>query len=198
MTIPHPDEDLSNGWEAVAPTMIREARLSTIGVALVTEWADQLPPTSTVLDLGCGPGGPRSDPLHTRGRVVYAIDASPSLARAYHERYPGAHVACEAAEGSPLFGCQFDGVLSWGLLFLLPATVQEEVIQRVSRALKPGARFLFTAPWQAGVWADNSTSRESVSLGAVKYRELLAAADLALVREYEDEGDNHYYETLKR
>jgi SAM-dependent methyltransferase len=195
--MPHPDADPSNGWEAVAPTFIRQARQSAIGVALVTEWVNQLPPTSTILDLGCGPGGPRSDPLHTRGQV-YAIDASPSLARAYQERFPAARVTCESVEGSPLFGCQFDGILAWGLLFLLPPTLQEEVIQRAARALKPGGRLLFTAPWQVGTWADNSTGRESVSLGVTRYRELLAAADLALIRECEDEGDNHYYETLKR
>jgi hypothetical protein len=76
--------------------------------------------------------------------------------------------------------------------------VQEEVVRRVAGALKPGGRFLFTAPWQVCTWADNSTGRESVSLGVAKYRELLAAAGLTLVREHEDEGENHYYETIKR
>lgn len=191
------DSDPSNGWEAIAPVFVREGRLSRIGLGVVTEWVNQLPATSALLDLGCGPGVPRSEPLHTRG-VVYAVDASPSLARAYQERFPAAHVACEPAEGSQLFGRQFDGVLAWGLLFLLPATVQEEVIRRVAGALKPGGRFLFTAPWQVATWADKSTGRESVSLGVARYRELLAAAGLMLVCEHEDEGENHYYDTIRR
>jgi 2-polyprenyl-3-methyl-5-hydroxy-6-metoxy-1,4-benzoquinol methylase len=189
------DPDPSNGWEAVALDFIRERRLTQVGVAVVSAWASQLPPGCTILDLGCGPGVPRSDPLHRRG-TVYAVDASPSLARAYQERYPAATVACEPAEASPLFGRQFDGVLSWGLVFLLPAIAQEAVIRRVANALKPGGRFLFTAPQQVGTWADNSTGRQSVSLGLAGYRELIADASLTLVREHDDEGENHYYDTI--
>ncbi len=191
-----PGSDPSNGWEAVAPVFIREGRSSRVGVGVVTSWVNRFPPGSTLLDLGCGPGVPRSEPLHARGSV-FAIDASPSLARAYQERFPAALVACEAAEHSALFGRQFDGVLAWGLLFLLPGAGQQEVIRRVAAALKQGGSFLFTAPWQAGTWADNSTGRESVSLGDAAYRALLAAAGLTVVREHEDEGENHYYETLK-
>jgi SAM-dependent methyltransferase len=197
MVLPDIGADRSNGWEAVAPTFIREGRQSRVGVAVVTDWARQLPPGSDLLDLGCGPGVPRSEPLNARG-VVYAIDASPSLARAYQERFPAAHVACESVEGSALFGRQFDGVLAWGLLFLLAGTVQQEVIRRVAGALKSGGRFLFTAPWQVSTWADNSTGRESVSLGAATYRALLAAEGLTLLREHEDEGENHYYDTIKQ
>jgi SAM-dependent methyltransferase len=188
--------DPSNGWEAVAPAFIWEGRQSRVGVAVVTDWVNQLPLGSALLDLGCGPGVPRSEPLHARG-VVYAIDASPSLARSYQERFPAAHVACEPAETSALFRRQFDGVLAWGLLFLLPSAVQQEAIRRVAGALKPGGRFLFTAPWQVGTWADNSTGRESVSLGGAAYRALLDDTGLTLLHEHEDEGENHYYDTIK-
>ena len=196
MPTPPIDLDPSNGWEAVAPDFIREGRNSLIGVAVVTDWVNRLPPGITLLDLGCGPGVPRSDPLHARGEV-FAIDASLSLAMAYQERFPTAHVACEPAEGSELFKRQFDGVLAWGLLFLLPGAAQQEVIRRVAGALKRGGSFLFTAPWQVCKWADNSTGRPSVSLGLARYRELLTASSLTLVREHEDEGGNHYYETIK-
>lgn len=156
----------------------------------------QLPAACSLLDLGCGPGGPRSEPLHARG-VVFAVDASVSLARAYQERFPSAQVACEAAEESELFGRQFDGVLAWGLLFLLPPETQREVIGRVGRALSLGGRFLFTAPWQVGTWADNSTGLPSVSLGRAAYVEVLSRSGLTVVRNHEDEGGNHYYETIK-
>lgn len=190
------DSDPSNGWEAVAPHFIREGRRSSVGVAVVTAWTRELPHGSVLLDLGCGPGVPRSAPLHERGDV-YAIDASPSLARAYQERFPAAQMACEAAESSVLFGQRFDGVLAWGLLFLLPAAAQAEVIRRVAGALTSGGRFLLTAPRQTGRWADNSTGRESVSLGDAAYRALFAGTGLTLLREHEDEGQNHYYDTIK-
>lgn len=196
MTTASRGSDPSNGWEAVAPIFIRGGRQSRVGVGVVTDWVNQLPTGSRLLDLGCGPGVPRSEPLHARGEV-FALDASPSLAQAYLERFPAAHVACEAAEGSALFGRPFDGVLAWGLMFLLSSASQQEVISRVGGALKRGGRFLFTAPWQIATWPDNSTGRPSVSLGLTAYRELLSAAGLTLVREHEDEGGNHYYETIK-
>jgi SAM-dependent methyltransferase len=193
------DQDASNGWEACAEEFIRGTREPhvAVGVREITEWVDRLPALCTVLDLACGPGGPRSEPLHTRG-TVYAIDASRSLAHAYQERFPTAHVVCEPAEGSTLFDRRFDGILAWGLLFLLTERTQEAVIRRVAQALEPGGSFLFTAPWQRVTWADNSTGRASLSLGRDRYRELLDAAGLSCVREYEDEGGNHYYESSRR
>lgn len=186
----------SNGWEAVAADFIRDGRRSRVGVAVVADWVMQLPTGCSVLDLGCGPGVPRSEPLHARG-VVFAVDASPSLAHAYQERFPSAHVACEAAETSALFERQFDGVLAWGLLFLLPPETQREVIRRVGRAVTLGGRFLFTAPWQVATWTDHSTGRPSTSLGRDTYHEVLGSAGLTVVREHEDEGGNHYYESVK-
>jgi SAM-dependent methyltransferase len=162
----------------------------------VTEWVNRVPAGGALLDLGCGPGGPRSEPLHARGSV-FAIDASQSLARAYQERFPAAKVVCEPAEASALFDRHFNGILAWGLLFLLPAAAQEEVIRRVAGALTPGGRFLFTAPRQVATWADNSTGRPSISLGRDKYHELLDAAGLELVGEHVDEGENHYYEMIR-
>ena len=197
MTTASTSSDSSNGWEAVAPTFIREGRWSHVGEQVVANWVTQLSPGSTLLDLGCGPGVPRSEPLHARGSV-FAIDAAPSLAQAYRERFPEAHVSCEAAEGSSLFGRKFDGVLAWGLMFLLPSAAQQEVITRVGQALNPGGRFLFTAPWQVATWLDNSTSRPSVSLGRAAYQDLLSNAGLTMVREHEDEGGNHYFEALKK
>lgn len=196
MTTPPSSEDASNGWEGVAPDFIREGRHSRIGVAVVTDWVMQLPSGCSLLDLGCGPGVPRSEPLHARG-VVFAVDASASLAHAYQERFPTAHVACEAAEESALFERQFGGVLAWGLLFLLPPEKQRAVIRRVGRALTPGGQFLFTAPWQVAAWTDRSTGRSSASLGRAAYQEVLTSEGLAVVREHEDEGGNHYYEAIK-
>ena len=108
-----------------------------------------------------------------------------------------AHVVCEAAEESPLFHRQFDGVLAWGLLFLLPDDKQRQVIRQVGRALTLGGRFLFTAPWQVATWIGNSTGRPSASLGRAAYHDVLRRAGLTVVREHEDDGANHYYEAIK-
>jgi cyclopropane fatty-acyl-phospholipid synthase-like methyltransferase len=194
-----PDEsDPSNGWEAVAAAFIEHAAQSSIGVATIRSWAQSLPRGATVLDFGCGPGGPRSGALFDAGLRVYGVDASPTLAAAYQRRFPDALVACEPAETSRLFDRSFDGVIAWGLLFLLPEARQKLVIARVGRAMLPGGRFLFTAPSQLCTWEDMSTGRASWSLGADAYKAELASAGLTVVAEYRDEGENHYFDAVKQ
>jgi SAM-dependent methyltransferase len=131
------------------------------------------------------------------GLNVYAIDASPSFVDAFRHNLPGVPVACEAVEDSTFFGRTFDAVLAWGLMFLLPAEEQRRLILRVADILTPGGRLLFTSCAEPLVWNDAMTDLESRSLGAVEYRSLLAAAGMSVIREYEDEGENHYFDALK-
>jgi SAM-dependent methyltransferase len=190
-------EDRSNGYEAVASEHIAR-RSPSIGVATVRAWAQSLGPNAAVLDLGCGDGVPISLALINDGFDVYGVDASPSMVAAFHARFPQAPVACEAAEDSRFFDRSFDGILAWGLMFLLPPEAQQVLIRRVAVALNPGGRFLFTSPAQACAWPDAVTGRPSLSVGAESYRALLSEADLVLVGEHQDEGDNHYYEVRHR
>lgn len=189
--------DRSNGWERVASEFIASSRSSRVGVEIIRKWARALPEGAAVLDLGCGPGSPRSAALHDAGFDVHAVDAAPSLAAEYARRFPNARVATEAAEESAFFNRTFDGVLAWGLLFLLDADTQRELIRKVSRGLDRGGRFLFTAPVQQCTWKDRSTGLLSLSLGEVGYKTALGDAGLTLESEYVDEGDNHYYAAAK-
>ncbi|MBK9260573.1 MAG: class I SAM-dependent methyltransferase [Polyangiaceae bacterium] len=188
------NEDLSNGWEAVAERFI-ECR-SDIGAATVRQWATCLPKGGSVLDVGCGSGVPISMALMDDGFQVAGLDASPTLVGAFRTRFPGAVVACEAAEQSRFFGRTFDGVIAIGLLFLLSEQSQRELVRRLASALRPGGRLLFTAPHERCVWTDQLTGRTSLSLGAAEYRRLLEGAGMALARSLEDEGENHYYDAL--
>jgi SAM-dependent methyltransferase len=140
---------------------------------------------------------PLSMALIDTGFIVYGIDASPTLTAAFRSRFPHAHVTCEAVESSSFFGRTFDGVLAVGLIFLLPADAQRNLIHRVAQALNPGGRFLFAAPADACSWKDVLSGRPSLSLGAEDYKVVLADAGLVLLGEYLDEGDNHYYDARK-
>lgn len=191
------DDDPANGWDAVADAVVEGRDATTIGAAVVREWAATLRPGATVLDLGCGGGVPVSRTLVDAGHVVSGVDASPRMVAAYRARFPDARIACESAEACTFFGGAFDAVVSIGLLFLLDEDAQRSVIRRVSQALAPGGRFLFTAPWQIGAWRDHSTGRESISLGREAYSAALASVGLQLVGTFEDEGGNHYYSTQK-
>ena len=188
--------DRSNGWEAVASQLIA-LRSATIGVTTLQQWIASLDVRGAVLDLGCGGGVPVSEALVSAGFDVYGIDAAPSLVAAFRHRFPTARVACETVEDSPFFDRSFDAAVAIGLLFLLPEQTQRDVVRRVAGVLKPGGRFLFTAPVEAGSWPDSLTGRPSVSLGIDGYKGLIDDAGLMLVGEYLDEGENHYYDTQK-
>jgi SAM-dependent methyltransferase len=190
------NEDPANGWEAVAGRLIAE-RDASIGVATVRAWARRLPERASVLDLGCGSGVPISQALIDDGFAVYGVDAAPTLVAAFRSRFPGAPVACEPVETSRFFDRTFEGVVAIGLIFLLSADVQRALIRRVATALRPGGRLLFTAPAERCTWADLLTGRESCSLGAATYGDLLLDAGFTLVGEDVDEGGNHYYDAVR-
>ena len=196
-------EDGSNGYEGIASTYVagRGARPlvgDAIGAATVRAWAQSFPAGATVLDLGSGPGEPSTRILLEAGLATYAIDASSAMVAVFRERFPRVPIEHNTVEGSEFFGRTFDGVLAWGLLFLLEPTVQAHVIEKVAGALNPGGRFLFTAPKEPIEWLDAMTGRQSQSLGAQTYDRLLRNAGLTLVAEAYDEGENNYYFVEKR
>ena len=188
--------DKTNGYEEIAERFM-SVRNARIGAAIVREWSRTLPRGASVLDLGCGHGVPISQVLVSDGFAVYGIDASATMVAAFRERFPNAHAECAGVEDSEFFSRTFDGVIAWGLMFLLPADVQTIVIGKVARALSRGGAFLFTSPQEAGTWPDALTGREAVSLGFEGYQQVLRAEGLLFVGEQSDEGGNHYYFVTK-
>ena len=165
---------------------------------MVAEWSQLLPAGATVLDLGCGTGIPISLTLTARGYNVYGVDASQSMTAEFRTNFPTSPVQCAAVEDSDFFGRSFDGVVAWGLFFLLSAEVQLRLIEKVAAVLPGGGRLLFTAPSQPCSWLDAMTERTSISLGRDAYRVALDAEGMTLVGTYVDEGQNYHYSALKR
>lgn len=192
--------DKSNGYEEIASIFIpgRGRNRSGVGVSVVAEWSQLLPAGATVLDLGCGTGIPISLTLIARGCNVYGVDASASMTAEFRANFPTAPVQCAAVEDSAFFGRTFDGVVAWGLFFLLSAEVQLKLIAKVAAILASGGRLLFTAPSEPCAWLDAMTERPSISLGHDAYRVALDAEGMELVGAYVDEGQNYHYSALKR
>src|SRR5579864_4685265 len=178
-TIPR---DKSNGYQDVAEHFIA-ARNHRIGPATVREWSKSLVPGSSILDLACGYGVPITRTLIEAGFTVYGIDASARLVAEFRKRFPDVPVECAAAEDSEFFSRKFDGIVAWGLLFLLPAEIQPVVIHKAAEALKPGGRFLFTAQKQVVTWNDSLTGLESISLGGERYEQIIRDTGLTVVGE---------------
>jgi hypothetical protein len=82
-------------------------------------------------------------------------------------------------------------------MFLLKAEEQHRLIQRFAEILVPGGRLLFTSTAKPTVWNDAMTGLESLSLGAEQYRKMLGAVGISVSAEYEDEGENHYFDAFK-
>lgn len=172
------------------------ARRGHIGPEVVRDWAREFPAGAEVLELACG-HGVISQVLVDEGLRLYAIDASPTLLAAFRKRFPDVQTECAAAEDSSYFGRTFDGVIAWGLIFLLPEETQRVVLARMARALKPGGRLLFTAPRGAVTWTDSLTGLESRSLSVEEYDLLLRALGLDIEPGRSDVGDNYYYSATK-
>ena len=194
--------DRSNGYEAVSEEFLARrgnsrTRFIAIGVKEVRKWAKTLRRASSVIDLGCGPGFPITVVLVEEGLQVFGVDAAPSFVAAFQHNLPGTPVICESVLQSALFGRTFDAVLSVGLMFLLKAEEQHRLIQRFAEILVPGGRLLFTSSTKPAVWNDALTGLKSISLGAEQYRKRLGAVGISVAEEYEDEGENHYFDAFK-
>ncbi|MEL6299680.1 MAG: class I SAM-dependent methyltransferase [Pseudomonadota bacterium] len=188
-------DDVSNGWDAVAPEFARVR--SDVGLGVVRRWAASLPAGGTVLDVGAGTGEPLTAALAADGFSVFAVDASPAMVAAFRDRLPDVPIACEAAETSRFFDRTFDGVMAVGLVFLLAEEDQRILPRRMAAALNAGGRLLFSAPRETCAWDDLLTGRSSRSLGADIYRGLLEQSGLVRVTEHQDGGGNHYFAAVK-
>ena len=181
-----PPSDPSNGYDAIAD-LYRETRSST-GRALVRDWVRALPAGADILDLGAGTGEPITSSLIEAGAQVAAIDASPTMVTLFRQRFPDIPIACEPVETSAFFNQKFDAVLSVGLIFQLSPPTQVALLKRVSNALKPGGRFLFSAPIKIATWKDLMTEQTSQSLGHDAYITALVDAGFRHIESLHDEG----------
>src|SRR6202041_2590093 len=142
--------DLSNGYESVSEEFLARrgnsrTRSTAIGVKEVRKWAKTLPPGSSVIDFGCGPGFPITVVLVEEGLQVFGVDAAPSFVSAFQRNLPGTPISCEAIQESRFFDRTFDAVLAWGLMFLLKSEDQHPLILRFAEIVVLGGSLLFTS-----------------------------------------------------
>ncbi len=188
--------DRSHGYDALAELFVH-SRIRSIGPDVVREWCKGLPQGAEVLDLGCGSGIPITSTLAGAGFRVCGVDASPAMITVWKERFPQFEAECIAAEDVEFHGRQFDGVIAWGLLFLLQEDAQRRVIANAAAALWPGGKFTFTAPRQAARWKDVMTDETSMSMGEKVYRSWLAEEGLSVIGNAVDSGQNYYLFSAK-
>ena len=190
-----PAADGSNGYEEHAEIFMR-ARNSSIGPDVMRDWAGQFATGAEILELGCG-HGVISEVLIQAGLTLFAVDASPTLLAAFRKRFPHVRTENASAQDADFFSRAFDGIVAWGLMFLLEKSVQERLIARVGGALNPGGKFVFTAPYDSVEWVDGITGKFSWGLGADTYKQLLNEAGLKVLPGQIDAGDNYYFYAVR-
>ena len=100
------------------------------------------------------------------GHRVVGLDSSAGMLAHFRANLPVTPVVRADVRRCPFASGSFDAAISWGMLFHLPRADQETAFANVSRVLKPGAPFLFTATEMEG--ADEGVC--SRTHGGIAYR----------------------------
>jgi ubiquinone/menaquinone biosynthesis C-methylase UbiE len=169
----------------------------TIGVPEALAVAATLPGGAGILDLGCGTGVPITAALVNAGHHAVGLDTSPRMLEKFRTNLPATAAVRGDARACPFRDGTFDAVISWGMLFHLTRDDQHRAIGSVSRVLKPGSPFLFTA-------AEITDADENGITGTMNevtfhyyavpsYASLLAVHGLTLVNVHDDPGVSTYY-----
>jgi SAM-dependent methyltransferase len=155
-----------------------------------------LPQGAVVLDAGCGNGEPLTRLLLEHGCNVLGVDSSANMLARFRASFPHVPVIQSEIQSCDFQGRMFDAAIAWGLIFHLPHETQSAAFAAISRALKPGAPFLFTAGDKDG-WIDgepmNGVPFRYYSFTVDGYRDLLHTHGLVLENTHEDRGHNIYY-----
>jgi len=169
----------------------------TVGVAEALAVAATLPARSRILDVGCGNGVPISEALVNAGHRVVGLDSSAGMLDRFRANLPGTAAVRGDARQCPFGEGAFDAAFSWGMLFHLRRVDQAAAFASVSRVLKPGATFLFTA---AEIYDADDAGITGTMNGVTfpyyaipSYRTLIAEYGLVLVDVHDGPGVSTSY-----
>ncbi len=102
-----------------------------------------LPDGSDVLELGCGGGGPATQRLAGRHRLL-GVDISPKQIERAQERVPNATFRCADAGSLELEPVSFDAIVSLYMLGHVPRAEQAPLLDSIASWLRAGGYLLAT------------------------------------------------------
>jgi SAM-dependent methyltransferase len=169
----------------------------SVGVDETLAVAATLRARCRILDLGCGNGVPITEALVKAGHRVVGLDSSTEMLAHFRRNLPVTPVVRGDTRRCPFSDGSFDAAISWGMIFHLPRREQAAAFASVSRVLKPGAPFLFTAAEIADADEGGITGRmNDVTFhyyAVPSYRTLVAEHGFVLIDVHDDPGVSTYY-----
>lgn len=172
------------------------------GVPEVMALAASIHPGGRVLDLGCGNGVPLTKALLAAGHRVVGLDSASNMLRRFRSNCPDTPAVKGLVQACPFASAIFDAAIAWGVMFHLKQADQVQTIASVSRVLKTGAPFLFTAgdvddDSGTHVGTMNGVEFHYYSFSIDGYRSVLSDHRCTLLDCHEDGGKNGYYSAQK-
>jgi SAM-dependent methyltransferase len=189
--------DLISDW-------YRDDRSSSIGVREARLAVASLAQGSRILDLGCGNGWPITDSLVAAGYRVVGLDSSWGMLQRFRLNLPNTPAVRGDSRACPFLDGVFDAAISWGILFHLEPRDQATTFGVVSRVLKPGAPFLFTAAEIPDAPADDPGITGTMNgvtfryYAVANYRRLIDGYGFEIEAVHDDPGVSTYYFARKR
>ncbi len=109
----------------------------------------ELPPSGSVLDVGCGGGEPIARWLIDQGFRVTGVDFSEPMLEIARDRWPAGDWRLADMRTLDL-GEHFDGLIAWNSFFHLTADEQTSCIPRLAEHVAPGGTLMLTVGPGAG------------------------------------------------
>lgn len=190
-------------YDRIADWYAGDRGRSSIGVREALIGVQSLPRGARVLDVGCGNGVPISRALLNAGYDIVGLDSSQRMLERFRGNCPTAPAVRGDVRACPFRAEQFDGAVSWGMLFHLTRQDQAAALAGVARVLKPGAPFLFTAAEIHDIDADDPGITGQMNGVTFHYwavpscQRLAAEGGFELMSVYDDPGVSTYYYARK-
>jgi ubiquinone/menaquinone biosynthesis C-methylase UbiE len=136
-------------------------------VDLVSSMADYLNPSAgtRILDIGCGTGR-YEIALEPSGTELAGIDPDPQMLKIATDRFPNIQFDQAFANDIPHESGSFDAAFSIGVL-AEHAPFDLDILQEISRVLKPGAPFFLTIRQRRSRGGQLAALANAITLGAI-------------------------------
>ena len=149
-------------------------------------WLDaflaHVPPTGTVLDLGCGSGEPIAAYIIAQDRRVTGVDTSPGLIDLCRQRFPEQEWRVADMRALAL-DRTFGGLIAWHSSFHLDRPDQRALFAVFARHVRPGGVLMFSSGdkggEQVGEWRGEPLYHASLS--TAEYRKCLEASGFDVI-----------------